>query len=543
MSPFEAHFGRLPKTEFKILSDRFLRNSDHLDKQHLEHSALTASQLKRRFDQSRDSLKIVRKGQNSREVSPLFKQQVESAEDPTRARALMELLEANARCNQTRRDTSANDLRRTVEETSTINPELRKEMLYSWKRGFVEDKPDDIVNQRQSSPILLRKDEGRKSGNAFTKPLKGKVVTETPSTVKTSAGSIYRKSDIAKAKVAVQDKNNHKRSPTGEEPKKKQQKQSQRQSDDQEDDENSGSEEDILLEQRSIDPVEAQRKFQDNPTVVTSKDILQGGGLNLAVKRAKPNMAGPFTKTSKSKGCTSEKTRPTNLQSKCAATAVEEEPQACSSNSAGAPKSTSTPHISTKSRKKISRNTSLNTILDTFNSKDLTAADWNRLADQVLERGVQRTAADILHSKEIVEEREECNNPPGFSDESEVEETSVRKSGRSKRGPTRYGNPIKHSVRSISYHNNLLDLNQAALEAYRIKLANFKPDASNSVETKFGLLEKHLFRRKFGSEALDINRSWNAEWRVPLQLMRNTKKKTENELEIQMQQENQNSLN
>ena len=33
MSPFEAHFGRLPKTEFKILSDRFLRNSDRLDKE------------------------------------------------------------------------------------------------------------------------------------------------------------------------------------------------------------------------------------------------------------------------------------------------------------------------------------------------------------------------------------------------------------------------------------------------------------------------------------------------------------------------------
>ena len=130
-------------------------------------------------------------------------------------------------------------------------------------------------------------------------------MAETPSTVKTAAGSKYRKSDIAKAKVAVRDKNNHRRYPTGEEPKKKQQKQSQRQSDDQEEVENSGSEEDILLEQRSIDPVEAQRSFQDSPTVVTSKDILQGGGLNLAVKRAKPNMAGPFTKTSKSKdnGC------------------------------------------------------------------------------------------------------------------------------------------------------------------------------------------------------------------------------------------------
>ena len=167
MSPFEAHFGRLPKTEFKILSDRFLRNSDRLDKEHLERSALTTSQLKKRNDQSRDSLKIVRKGQNSRDVSPLFKEQVESTEDRARARALMELLEANARWNQTRRDTSANDLRRTVEETSTINPELRKEMLYSWERGFVEDKPEDIVNQRQWK-------KGRKSGKVLTKPLKGK---------------------------------------------------------------------------------------------------------------------------------------------------------------------------------------------------------------------------------------------------------------------------------------------------------------------------------------------------------------------------------
>ena len=372
MSPFEAHFGRLPKTDFKILSDRILRNSDRLDKEHLERSALTASQLKRRIDQSRDGLKIVRKGQNSRDVSPLFKQQVDSAQDRARARALKELLEANARWNQTRRDTSANDLRRTVKKTSTINPELRKEMLYSWERGFIEDKPEDIVSQRQWSPILIRKDEGRRSGKALTKPLKGKVVAETPSTVKTAAGAIYRKSDIAKAKVVVQDKVNHRRSPTGEEPKMKRQKQSQRQSDEQEGAEDSGSDEDLLLEQRTLYPVEAQRKFQDSPTKVTLKDILQGGGLNLAVKRAKPNMAGPFTKTSKIKGGTGAKdSKQTNLKNKCAATADEgQQPQECSSNSAVVPKLTSTPHSSTNSKKKeISRNTSPEAILDTFNSK------------------------------------------------------------------------------------------------------------------------------------------------------------------------------
>ena len=28
-SPFEAHFGRLPKTEFKIMRDKFVEFSDH----------------------------------------------------------------------------------------------------------------------------------------------------------------------------------------------------------------------------------------------------------------------------------------------------------------------------------------------------------------------------------------------------------------------------------------------------------------------------------------------------------------------------------
>ena len=82
--PFQAHFGRLPKTEFKIVRDRFLTYSDYLDKQHLERSALTASQLKRRIDQSRKNLKIVRKGQLSRDTSPLHKQQVTSDRDRER---------------------------------------------------------------------------------------------------------------------------------------------------------------------------------------------------------------------------------------------------------------------------------------------------------------------------------------------------------------------------------------------------------------------------------------------------------------------------
>ena len=40
-----------------------------------------ASQFKRRHDQSRENMKIVRKGQTSREVSPLFTQQTSNRKE------------------------------------------------------------------------------------------------------------------------------------------------------------------------------------------------------------------------------------------------------------------------------------------------------------------------------------------------------------------------------------------------------------------------------------------------------------------------------
>ena len=104
LSPFEAHFGRLPKTEFKIVRDKFLNDSDRLDKEDLERLALTASQLKRRIGQSRDNVKIIQKGQNCRDVSPLFLRNTTAAKERARAKELKQLLEANARWNATQRD-------------------------------------------------------------------------------------------------------------------------------------------------------------------------------------------------------------------------------------------------------------------------------------------------------------------------------------------------------------------------------------------------------------------------------------------------------
>ena len=149
-SPFEAHFGRLPKTEFKIMRDKFVEFSDHLDKQHLERSALTASQLKKRIDHSRDSLKIVKKRQKSRDVSPLFKNENMSAQEKNRARTtLRTLLEANANWNAERRRYDGYNLQDLVDATSTIDPELRKELLYSWEKGLSK------TNRRGRSGIVI----------------------------------------------------------------------------------------------------------------------------------------------------------------------------------------------------------------------------------------------------------------------------------------------------------------------------------------------------------------------------------------------------
>ena len=165
-SPFKAHFGRLPKTEFKIIRDKFVEFSDHLDEQHLERSALTANQLKKRIDQSRDSLKIVKKGQKSRDVSPLFKQASMSTQERNRARTLRNLLEANANWNAERRRYDRPSLTQLVDTTSTIDAELRKELFHSWEKGFVEEKPKGL---EWNSHKLSRRDETRRSGGGTDK--------------------------------------------------------------------------------------------------------------------------------------------------------------------------------------------------------------------------------------------------------------------------------------------------------------------------------------------------------------------------------------
>ena len=104
---------------------------------------------------------------------------------------------------------------------------------------------------------------------------------------------------------------------------------------------------------------------------------------------------------------------------------------------------------------------------------------------------------------------------PGFADESEKEEdtTAVRRSSRQTKnqGPKRYGSPVSHSIKLIDCEGDVTELNLAAIEAYRLRLAKLNLNNKETSENNtFDRLERHLFKRKFGATSLDEAGSWNA---------------------------------
>ena len=467
----------------------------------MERSALTASQLKRQIDQSREIVKIIRKGRNNRDTSPLFRHDTAMTKDRARAKELKQLLEANARWNATRRDLSDSELRRVVDETSTINPELRKELLYSWERGFIEDK--QTTSKEDLSGSFLRKHEQWKSGKALTIPLKSKIVSETPSTIKTAAGAVYRKSDIARSKLSTQPKSyssEKKRSPTGEEPRSKQQKTGTLPV---EEDSDSAEEHDAKgLRDKNLEDTQLKEKFQNSPSVVTSRDTRTGGGLNLGGKRGKPNRAGPVvqnTKTTRGKTQESGTTKAAKTVTKKRDTSNE-----AVYIESSAPKEAPT-------TKKITEQTSEKKILDTFQNNNMTSQEWEEITNQVLTRGVQKEAEKLLSQQMDPVDY----STPGFADGSDKEEdtTTVRRSNRQTKnqGPKRYGSPVSHSIKLIGCEDDVTELNLAALEAYRLRLAKLNINNKETSENNtFDRLERHLFKRKFGATSLDEAGSWNA---------------------------------
>ena len=218
----------------------------------------------------------------------------------------------------------------------------------------------------------------------MTKPFKGKVIFDSPKTVTTAAGAVYRKSDLVKMtssptkipKVGTSQKEKAK-SPS-EEPKSKHQKK-----DDELLEDTVSEEEELNISREQLRDV-----FQDSETVVTSRGTPVGGGLNLAKKREKPAGGGPKAAGPKTQeqvalnptGDLQDKRERTlkskrKLNKKKAAITAEEvtEPGQTETMDQTDQPSSSNPKAR-QSKKHITRNTSRSSILSAFQKQDMGAS-------------------------------------------------------------------------------------------------------------------------------------------------------------------------
>ena len=225
-----------------------------------------------------------------------------------------------------------------------------------------------------------------------------------------------------------------------------------------------GSDEKLQRDMEIADAVNSIDRFQQRQTVVTSKDTNAGGGLNLAIKRAKPNLADPSSPTDKNdKKRTDKKVKEKRSHSKqnnltgqiaIATDQGHEQPLSKLGTLGHHTQTVSTPKTKQRTKSKcIDSQTSPEDLLNTFQNRKLAPAEWEKFADQLLKRGVQRVADDIRGNPQPILERDAAFEPPqGFSGESSAEESSVRRSSRQTKNkePKRFGHPIKHSIKEIS---------------------------------------------------------------------------------------------
>ena len=232
----------------------------------------------------------------------------------------------------------------------------------------------------------------------------------------------------------------------------------------------------------------------------------------------KPNRAGPLVQSARSGKTKTQEPRTT----KTVKTAKESKKRDTSNEAvyieSSAPKEAPV-------SKRITRQTSEKEILDTLQNNNMTTKEWEEITNQVLTRRVQNEAEKLL-----TQQAEPVDKSPAvFADESDKEEdtTTVRRSSRQTKnqGPKRYGSPVSHSVKLISCEDDVTELNLAALEAYRMRLAklNINNKETTLENNTFDLLERHLFKRKFGATSLDESGSWNAA-RNKAEVMKKTNK-------------------
>ena len=65
-----------------------------------------------------------------------------------------------------KRDAAKSDIRRVVNAAGQSNPELRKAKIYSWEKGFIEDKEDETTLSLKKTS--LRRDDLRNCERSWT---------------------------------------------------------------------------------------------------------------------------------------------------------------------------------------------------------------------------------------------------------------------------------------------------------------------------------------------------------------------------------------
>ena len=141
-------------------------------------------------------------------------------------------------------------------------------------------------------------------------------------------------------------------------------------------------------------------------------------------------------------------------------------------------------------------------ILDTFQNRNLPPAEWENLADQLRKRGVEKVANELGDIRQFQRGRRRG-----------------RRSSRQTKSkePKRFRDPVRHSIKQVSEELTGGALLKAALQEYRRRLPEFKERNDRPTESKLGLLERHLFKRKFGYATLDKGVDWNPSWRIDLE--------------------------
>ena len=142
--------------------------------------------------------------------------------------------------------------------------------------------------------------------------------------------------------------------------------------------------------------------------MVISKETPIGGRVSLALRRAKPNQRGPASvgPNSQEQIAMKLKGKKPIQEKKTAAAAVEKQllPRSSDPVDTQEPSSSSWSPRKTSKTIRINRDNSPITILNAFQKQDMAPEEWDELADQVLTRGMQKSAEETLNAKDSMSE-------------------------------------------------------------------------------------------------------------------------------------------